>query len=145
MHSPLTRRVVALALGTIVVAAGLVVHAFFPGGFTSDAVGDILYAVLMYLLVVLVAPRAHPLLAGAIALAWCAAVEFFQLTGLPEAWAVAFPPLVLVFGTVFGAQDLAMYAVGIAGASVLDLVIKSLAGSGRRVEAETVPPPEEFP
>lgn len=114
------RRVAALAFGIVFVATGLGVHAFAPDTAASDIAGDLLYALLMYALVVVVAPRLPSAAAGAITLVWCVGVEVFQLTGLPIAWAAAFPPIVLVLGTVFDARDLAVYAVAAVGAALVD-------------------------
>ncbi len=95
-------------------------HAFAPDTAVSDIAGDLLYALLIYALVVVLVPRLPALGAGAIMLVWCVGVEAFQLTGLPVAWAAAFPPIVLVLGTVFDARDLAVYAVAAVGAACVD-------------------------
>lgn len=60
------------------------------------------------------------------AAAWCVAVELFQLTGLPGQWGVAFPPLMLVLGTVFDARDLLIYVVAIALCAVVDAAVAAL-------------------
>ena len=52
------RRVIAVSAGVLVVFAGLAVHLLAPDGFASDAAGDALYAALIYLLGVALAPRA---------------------------------------------------------------------------------------
>ncbi len=85
------RRWIVLGLLALTIAAGLAAHAWLPGGTLSDISGDVLYAVAAYLAVVFVAPRLPPLAVGAIALAWCVAVELFQLTGLPLTWGAVFP------------------------------------------------------
>ena len=123
----------ALAVAAILtIAAGLAVHAFAPDGFWSDAAGDALYAGLIFLLVAFVLVRA-PWLAAALALAWCVEVELFQLTGLPEAWGIAFRPLMLVFGTVFSPWDLLFYAVGVVVAALGDAGVRAVVGPGRPV------------
>lgn len=114
------RRTAAAAVGALVVVTGLAVHTLAPEGFASDAAGDALYAALIYLIGVFLAPRAAPWIVGTGAFVWCAAVELFQLTGLPEAWGAMFRPLVLVFGTVFAPQDLLLYAAGVAAAWATD-------------------------
>lgn len=114
------RRLILALAGIVVVIAGLSVHAFAPDGFVSDAAGDALYAVLIYLLVAFLAPRWASWATGSVALAWCVAVELFQLTGLPEQWGAAFRPLMLVFGTVFSPSDLLFYALGVAVAAIVD-------------------------
>lgn len=128
MRRPVSRRrVVAAVAGAGIVVAGLCVHAFAEDGFASDATGDALYAALIYVLGVLLAPRAAGWLVAVGAMAWCTAVELFQLTALPEAWGATFAPLMLVFGTVFAPQDLALYAAGVAAAWAVDAVARRLA------------------
>lgn len=110
------------------VASGLAVRSAGAGqagpGGPLDAVrgpvGDGLYAVLVYLLLALLAPRARPLVLGAVAWAACAAVELAQLTGLPAAVVDAWDPARWVLGTTFHAPDLVSYAVGAALAALLD-------------------------
>ena len=108
------RRLLIALAAVVVVAAGLGVHFLAPTGFVTDAVGDTLYAALIFLLVAFLIPSRSPWFIGAVALVWCVSVEFFQLTGLPEQWGAAFRPLMLVFGTVFSATDLLFYAAGVA-------------------------------
>lgn len=93
----------------------------------ADAFGDALYAVLMYLLIALVLPRASVWVVGASATILCAAIELFQLTGLPGAWAQAFAPIRLVLGVGFDPRDLLAYAVGAAAAAGCDLALRALA------------------
>jgi hypothetical protein len=123
------RRWIALALLAATVAAGLGAHAWLPGGAFSDIAGDVLYAVAAYLAVVAVAPRLRSLMVGAIALAWCVAVELFQLTGLPLVWGAVFGPVMLVLGTVFDPRDLLVYAVTIIVVWGIDAIARAL---GRR-------------
>jgi hypothetical protein len=125
------RRVAAALLLLAVIAAGLVVHGALPDTAATDIAGDALYAVAAYLAVVLLVPRLPALAVGAIAAAWCIAVELFQLTGLPLEWAARFPPAVLVFGTVFDPRDLVVYVVTIAAVTALDAGTAAL-GRARR-------------
>lgn len=97
----------------VTVAAGLATR-WLPGGLARDALGDALYSVLVYSLVVLAAPRLRPVLAALVAAAVSFAVEFCQLTGLPATAARHFPPARFVLGTGFSAADLAWYAIGAA-------------------------------
>jgi hypothetical protein len=132
----------------LVIGLGLFVHLALPDGFATDAAGDILYAVCIYLLVVALAPRWWPPLAAAVAFGWCAAIELLQLTGLPEAWGAAFPPAMLVLGTVFSPSDLAMYALGILACLAVDAAVGGLARSRAGREAVTIATPvdaEESP
>lgn len=53
------------------------------------------------------------------------------LVFLGVAWAEAFPPARLVFGTTFTAADLGLYAVGVAAATAADaLASRARHGSG---------------
>lgn len=127
MSAPRRRRLGAAIVLIAVVASGLLVTRL-PDSAASDIAGDALYAAAAYVFVVVVAPRAAPVAVAAIAGGWCVAVELFQLTGLPEQWAAAFRPAMLVFGTVFDARDLAVYAAAAVVCAVLDLGIRSVAG-----------------
>ena len=100
----------------VVVAAGLLAG--------SNAVGDALYAVLVYVLVVGVAPAARSTRAGLVAFGICAAIELLQLTGVAAAIVDALPPAHYVLGTTFNAPDLAAYAVGVLVAGGLDALVR---------------------
>ncbi|MDR7185759.1 hypothetical protein J2X85_002795 [Microbacterium trichothecenolyticum] len=117
------RRLVAALLLAATIAAGLLVHGVLPDTAATDIAGDGLYAVAAYLAVVLIAPRLPALATGAIAAAWCVAVELFQLTGLPLAWGATFPPVMLVLGTVFDARDLLVYVATIVLATAVDALL----------------------
>ncbi len=124
MRRRLARRRIAAAVAlVVVVASGLGVHALLPDTPATDIAGDALYAVAVLAFVVLLAPRLSPLVAGAIAAAWCVGVELFQLTGVPQALAEVFPPVVLVLGTVFDARDLVVYAAAVAVAVGSDALV----------------------
>lgn len=121
------RRPWATGLLALTIGAGLVVHFALPDSSATDIAGDVLYALAVYLFVVVVSPRTARLLVGALALVWCVGVELFQLTGLPQQWAAAFPPIVLVFGTAFDARDLVVYAVTVVLACAADLALTRVA------------------
>ncbi|MEV4688006.1 DUF2809 domain-containing protein [Microbacterium sp. LWH3-1.2] len=125
---PRARRVVAALLLAATIVAGLVVSGVLPDGTATDIAGDALYAVAAYLAVVLIAPRLRPLAAGAIAAAWCVAVELFQLTGLPLAWGAQLSPVMLVLGTVFDPRDLVVYVAMIALATAVDAALGKASG-----------------
>ncbi|WP_136707254.1 DUF2809 domain-containing protein [Agromyces sp. H66] len=108
------RRLAAAVLLVAVIGAGLAVHSLLPDTAASDIAGDALYTAAVYLAVVLVLPRLRPLAVGAVTAAWCVAVELFQLTGIPLALGAAFPPSMLVLGTVFDARDLLVYVIAAA-------------------------------
>jgi len=84
--------------------------------------GDILYAVAAHLAVVILAPRLPPLVVGIIAAGWCVLIELFQLTGIPLQLGTAFPPSMLVLGTVFDARDIALYLATAALLTAVDAV-----------------------
>ena len=112
----------AVALGAVI-AAGLGVHFLLPDTAATDIAGDALYAAAVYAFIILLIPRRHPLLVGAIALAWCVGIELFQLPGVPLAAGAAFPPAMLVLGTVFDPRDLLVYGATIVIVTATDAVI----------------------
>ena len=133
-----TRRVLAAVLLAGVIAAGLVVHSLLPDGAATDIAGDALYAAAAYLGIAFLAPRLPPLTVGALAGAWCVAVELFQLTGIPMQLGAVFPPAVLVLGTVFDGRDLLVYALTIVVLIGADAVVGVLRGGSatQRTPAE---------
>lgn len=109
-------RLVVAAVAVGVVGAGLGIRVV-AGGDVAKYGGVGLYAVLVYVLVVLVAPRVRPVVAGCGALAFCCAVELLQLTGVTAGPAERSVVVRLVFGSTFNAPDLLWYAIGAAGAA----------------------------
>lgn len=106
----------------LVVAAGLGVRTVGLGA-AASAAGDVLYAVLVYALVVALAPRWRPGVAAATAVAVCWLVEAAQLTSIPAALADVWWPVRYVLGTSFVWTDLLLYVVGVLLASGVDLVV----------------------
>lgn len=131
---PRGRRLIAGGLLALTIAAGLAVHSFAPDGAASDIAGDALYAVAVYLAVVLVVPRLRVPAVALIAAVWCTVVELFQLTGIPLALGAAFSPVMLVLGTVFDARDLVIYLVAVAVAALVDALAD---GALRRLRRRT--------
>lgn len=104
----------------LTVALGLVSRKLPLGFYAWDkALGDALYAAMVYLGWALLAPGTRKDRRALGALGLCAAVELFQLTGLPMQ--VAHTPLRWVLGTTFAWEDLVYYALGTAGISLLDV------------------------
>ena len=99
------------------VAVGLVVSRLDHPA--ADPVGAALYAAFVVALLVVVAPRAKPVVVGAAALAFCVVVELAQLTGIPAAVVEAVPVARYALGTTFVAADLLAYAVGVGAALVV--------------------------
>lgn len=131
------RRWGAVAAAVIVVAAGLVVHGILPDSDATDIAGDALYAVLVYVLVVAVAPRAQPVVVAAIAGSWCIAVELLQLSDVPARAAEIFAPAVLVLGTVFDVRDLVIYVVAVVIAGALDAALRRRSRNAKRPNRES--------
>lgn len=102
----------------LTVAAGLGVRAVLPGDPAKYA-GDALYTVLVYALVVLVAPGVRPARAALVAAGLSWAVELFQATGLPDAWGRHSGLVHLVLGSTFNPPDLFWYLVGAGAAALL--------------------------
>jgi len=106
------QRTVAALAAVGLVGLGLVVAR--GDGVVADKVGDVLYAALVYVLLVVVAPRARPWTLAAVAFGVCVLVELAQLTGIPAAIVDVVPAARYVLGTTFVALDLVAYAVGVA-------------------------------
>ncbi|WP_064741648.1 ribosomal maturation YjgA family protein [Hamadaea tsunoensis] len=121
-----TRAVVAMVVVTV---AGLAVRAVFSGAFAKYA-GDALYAADIYALVVFSGPHWRPVRSGAIALAFCWVVEFFQLTVYPAELSEHSLLARLVLGSTFNPPDLFWYAVGIALLGALDYLTRPRGLSG---------------
>jgi len=111
--APSTPRRAALVAATLILAAGLTVRAVAGGAFAKYG-GVALYAALVHALVVGLAPRLAPERAAAIALAFCWAVEFAQLSPVPAALSADSTLARLVLGSTFHPPDLAWYMVGVA-------------------------------
>ena len=90
-------------------------------GFAADA----LYTVMVYCVLGLILPRLGrvPLLLWAFGLS--AAVELFQLTGVPAHLSTVSPAFRLLLGTTFNAPDLIAYAAGAAAAWALDTALSA--------------------
>ncbi|WP_405822879.1 DUF2809 domain-containing protein [Streptomyces sp. NBC_00838] len=106
-------RTVAGVVGVGTVVAGLGVRVVAEGDLAKYG-GVALYAVLVYVLVVLAAPRVRPVVAGAVAFAFSCAVELLQLSGVTAGPAERSVIVRLVLGSTFNAPDLLWYAVGAA-------------------------------
>jgi len=114
---------VALAIGTI--ALGLGVH--FTDGVLPPAVrdilGDALWAAMIAWWMAAVAPAVRLSLRSAVALAFCAAVEFSQLYHAPALDALRETTIgQLTLGSGFDSRDLVAYAAGVVAAALLERV-----------------------
>ncbi|MEZ3180724.1 DUF2809 domain-containing protein [Streptomyces pimonensis] len=108
---PARTRVAAAVAALVTVGAGLGLRAVAAGNVAKYG-GDALYTLLIFALVVLVAPRVTPSKAAGVALAVSWGVEFLQLTGLPAELSRHSTAARLVLGSTFNAPDLFWYAVG---------------------------------
>lgn len=130
------RRLVGVGVAVAAVAIGLVVHLAAPDSVASDIAGDALYVVAVWGGLVALFPRRPSWVTGAVVLVWSVGVELFQLTGLPLQWAAEWPAIVLVFGTVFDARDLLVYAVAAIAVSGVDAAARrGIAGRRARSAA----------
>ncbi|MFJ9951736.1 DUF2809 domain-containing protein [Kitasatospora sp. NPDC091207] len=123
-------RVAAGVAAVLTVGAGLGVRAV-AGGDVAKYAGDAAYTVLLYALVLLVAPRLRPVAAAVVAAGLSWAVELFQLTGVPEDLGRRGAVARLVLGSTFNAPDLGWYLVGAGAAALLHTGALRLARSGR--------------
>lgn len=124
------QRLVPAVAAVVTVAAGLSVRSVLGGDLAKYA-GDALYALLIFWLVLVVAPRTRAWVAAVVAFAASVAVELFQLTGVPAELGAHSTLARLVLGTTFNAPDLPFYAVGAALGWALLPAVRST-GSARR-------------
>ena len=117
-HGFRNRRMLLAAIAGLIVITGLLVR-FATTGIVADFVGDALYAVLAYLIVSFIFVRRTSRQIAIIAVLFCAAIEFLQLTGLPGALAEVFPPSRYLLGTTFSTLDLVAYIVGVLTAAAV--------------------------
>ena len=106
---PRHRVALTIASGAVIVI-GLAVHTL--EGAAWAFVADALYTVLVYLILRLVFVRAPLWMLAVAAFGFSTVVEVLQLSGLPEQWGEAFPPVRLLLGASFSAVDLVAYAFG---------------------------------
>ncbi|MFD5894530.1 DUF2809 domain-containing protein [Streptomyces sp. NPDC060366] len=126
-------RLVVVGVAVGVVGAGLGIRVVAEGDVAKYG-GVALYTVLVYVLVVLAAPRVRPVVAGAGAFAFSCAVEFLQLSGVTEGPAERSAVVRLALGSTFNAPDLLWYAIGAAVAASAHTWV-----SGRRAAPERRP------
>ena len=115
-------RAVLVGAAAVVVVAGLAVARSGTGRW-ADPAGDALYGALVYVLVLLVAPRVSPWVAAGAATAWCTLVELAQLPGVPAELVGHVPVLRYALGTTFNAVDLVVYAAAATLAALVDRTV----------------------
>jgi hypothetical protein len=109
---PKTLRILTPVLAMVFLAVALAFRAA-TDGVVQNATGTALYASMVYVAIVFFWPRMRPFLAGAIAIAFCWAVEVSQLTGVPAYLSARSIIARLVLGVSFDPWDLAWYPVGV--------------------------------
>lgn len=108
-----------LAWLALTLGLGLVSRKFPLGFYAWDkALGDVLYAAAIYLVLALLSPGGRKERRALAASGLCAGIELLQLTGIPMQ--LAQTPLRWLLGTTFTWEDLLYYALGITGACLLD-------------------------
>ena len=107
----------AAAGAVAVIAVGLASRRIHLGiALWDKSLGDVLYAVMIGLIVLVVRPDVRPRVLGLVTFGICFLIELFQWTGIPA----RAPHLVqLALGTTFAWHDVACYGVGALIAVVL--------------------------
>ena len=136
-------RLPALAAVVVIVGLAFGIRSVSDGGLAQHS-GTALYASMIYAGVFLLWPVVPPVRAGVIAVGFCWAVEFFQLTGIPAALSERSPAARLVLGASFDWVDVAWYPVGVVPLVVLHLLVSrraagSAATAGRGSRAGSRP------
>jgi hypothetical protein len=88
----------------------------------DKSLGDVLYAVAVYLVVALLRYRWRPSRVALLALVLCLAIESFQATGIPARYA-HFAVVRWLLGTTFSWHDVVCYVLGVVGITILDAVV----------------------
>ncbi|MFH9552214.1 DUF2809 domain-containing protein [Streptomyces sp. NPDC051445] len=126
---PIRTRLAAAGAAILTVGAGLGLRSAAAGSVAKYG-GDALYTLLLFTLVVLVAPRVTPLTAAAGTLTASWAVELLQLSEVPAELAQRSTVARFVLGSTFNAPDLFWYVVGAASGWVIHTAMRSF--SARR-------------
>ncbi|MFT3942336.1 MAG: DUF2809 domain-containing protein [Ancrocorticia sp.] len=103
------KRVLSVVAVLVTVVLGVLTRGV-PG--VGDALGGILYTVMIALLVLALRPTTTAWMAGLSGFLFSVAIELLQLTDIPRTIVGYVPPARWVLGSTFNAQDLAWYAVG---------------------------------
>ncbi|MBI1913862.1 MAG: DUF2809 domain-containing protein [Planctomycetes bacterium] len=112
---------VTLALA-VAVALGLLSRLYPIGWLLYDkSLGDVLYAVAVYLVLALLT-RWRSAMVAPLAAILCLSIEGFQATGVPARWARV-RPVGWLLGTTFSWHDVLCYLVGVALITGLDMVL----------------------
>jgi hypothetical protein len=110
----------------LIIASGLGARACLSG-LAAKVAGDALYAVLLYVIVLLLRVDVRPSRAFAVAVGVSFGVELAQLTPYPAWLSSKHVLLRLVLGSTFGFVDLAAYAIGAGGALGIHTALRRVA------------------
>jgi Protein of unknown function (DUF2809) len=105
-------RLLMLASAALFLAVALAIRAAADGALEQIS-GTTLYASMVYAGVVFLWPRMRPLVAGAIAIGFCWAVELSQLTGVPAYLSARSIVARLVLGVKYDPADMLWYPAGV--------------------------------
>ncbi|GHJ44137.1 hypothetical protein Cs7R123_14790 [Catellatospora sp. TT07R-123] len=105
-------RVLAVVSAAAFLAVALAIRALWDGPVEQFS-GTALYASMVYAGVYLLWPRCRPWTAGAVAVAFCWAVEVSQLSGVPAYLSARSLLARLALGVQFDPVDLLWYPVGV--------------------------------
>ncbi|MDP9797481.1 hypothetical protein J2S43_005993 [Catenuloplanes nepalensis] len=122
----------SLAVLTAVVALVVALSIrFLADGAIEQVSGTVLYASMVYAAVVFLLPRQPPWTSGAIAVAFCWAVEFSQLTGAPAYLSERSLVARLALGVQFDLIDVFWYPAGVVPLVLLHTLLASKRPSAR--------------
>ncbi|GAB4060828.1 ribosomal maturation YjgA family protein [Catellatospora paridis] len=118
-----SRRLAALAAASAVLAIALLIRAMADGPLEQHS-GTALYASMIYAGVFFLWPRATPLVAGAVAIAFCWLVELSQLTGVPAYLSERSVLARLALGIAYDPLDMLWYPAGVLPLVALHLLLR---------------------
>jgi len=116
-------RLVAVAAAACFLAAAFAIRAV-DDGLLRQYSGTALYASMVYAGVVFIRPRVTPVIAGAVAIGFCWAVEGFQVTGIPATLSAHSVAARLALGVTFDWIDILWYPAGVVPLVLLDLALR---------------------
>ncbi|WP_144127501.1 DUF2809 domain-containing protein [Catellatospora sichuanensis] len=118
-----TRRLLALAAAAAVLVIALLIRAAADGPLEQHS-GTALYASMIYAGVFFLWPRTTPLVAGALATAFCWLVELSQLTGVPAYLSERSLLARLALGVAYDPLDMLWYPVGVLPLVAVHLLLR---------------------
>lgn len=115
-----------------------------PG--VGDALGGVLYTVMIALLVLAFRPTTAARVAALCGFLFSVAIELLQITEIPQRIAAYVPAARWVLGSTFHAPDLGWYAVGgVAAAGVCWAIVKNAQHSPNTSTPRSAPTPPDTP